>query len=200
MPEDDGSAQTAIPNPGDETGQRLRGVDGVDEDSFRSREQPGGFCRRLGRAAVALAELVAVDYTPLLAHMDVASAPAVSSRSFRYGDPEAAFASAAHRVEATFHFPRYSSTPIECYAVLADWNEAEREANEQSVATGSPLVQVDQHRGRGRGGDPGAEPMQAQPNVEGSERQEPLAQESGSSRTEDSEKRRPRQAAFVRSS
>jgi len=87
------------------------------------------------------AELVAVDYTPLLAHMDVASAPAVSSRSFRYGDPEAAFASAAHRVEATFHFPRYSSTPIECYAVLADWNEAEREATVWSNFHGPFVMQ-----------------------------------------------------------
>src|SRR5213593_572764 len=58
------------------------------------------------------AELVRVEYEPLPAQMDVETAPAVSARSFRFGDPEAAFQRAAHRVEATFRFPRYSSTPI----------------------------------------------------------------------------------------
>jgi 2-furoyl-CoA dehydrogenase large subunit len=53
--------------------------------------------------------------------LDVEAGAVVSSRSFRYGDPEAAFAAAEHRVEASFRFPRCSSTPIECYAVLAEW-------------------------------------------------------------------------------
>src|SRR5207245_7160643 len=72
------------------------------------------------------AELVSVEYEPLPAQMDVETAPAVSARSFRFGDPEAAFERAVHRVGATFRFPRYSSTPIEFYAVLADWDHAER--------------------------------------------------------------------------
>ena len=45
----------------------------------------------------------------------------VSDRPFRYGEPEAAFAAAAHRVATTVHFPRNSCTPIECGVVIADW-------------------------------------------------------------------------------
>jgi 2-furoyl-CoA dehydrogenase large subunit len=71
------------------------------------------------------AELVQVDYEPLDPVLDLEAAPAVSARSFRYGDPEGQLASAAHRVGATFRFPRYSSTPIECYAIVADWDPAE---------------------------------------------------------------------------
>ena len=87
------------------------------------------------------AELVAVEYRPLPAHMDVESAPAASARSFRFGDPEGRFARAAHRVGATFRFPRYSSTPIECYAILADWNDAEREVTVWSNFHGPFVMQ-----------------------------------------------------------
>jgi 2-furoyl-CoA dehydrogenase large subunit len=73
------------------------------------------------------AELVRVDYAPLPAVVDVQRAEAVSHRRFRHGDPDRAFATAPHRVEATFRFPRYSSTPIECYAVIADWDPAQGE-------------------------------------------------------------------------
>lgn len=44
----------------------------------------------------------------------------VSDRSFRYGDPEAAFAAAPHRVSLTVRYPRNSCTPIECGVVLAE--------------------------------------------------------------------------------
>ena len=44
----------------------------------------------------------------------------VSERTFRYGDPEAAFKSAAHRVALTVHYPRNSCTPIECAVVVAE--------------------------------------------------------------------------------
>jgi len=40
-------------------------------------------------------------------------------RSFRYGDPETAFADAAHVVETKVSYPRNSCTPIECYVVVA---------------------------------------------------------------------------------
>jgi 2-furoyl-CoA dehydrogenase large subunit len=40
-------------------------------------------------------------------------------RTFRYGDPQSAFAEAAHVVETTVHYPRNSCTPIECYVVVA---------------------------------------------------------------------------------
>ena len=44
----------------------------------------------------------------------------VSDRRFRYGDPEAAFAAAAHRIAITTEYPRNGCTPIECFAVVAE--------------------------------------------------------------------------------
>lgn len=49
----------------------------------------------------------------------------VNTREFRYGDVESAFAEAAHRVSLTVRFPRNSCTPMECFVVLADWDEAD---------------------------------------------------------------------------
>ncbi|WP_042877023.1 xanthine dehydrogenase family protein molybdopterin-binding subunit [Cupriavidus necator] len=43
-----------------------------------------------------------------------------SDRHFRYGDPEAAFAAAPHRVALTAHYPRNTCTPIECGVVIAE--------------------------------------------------------------------------------
>jgi 2-furoyl-CoA dehydrogenase large subunit len=48
-----------------------------------------------------------------------------SDRHFRYGDPEAAFAQAAHRVSIDIGYPRNSCTPIETYGVVADYNPNE---------------------------------------------------------------------------
>jgi 2-furoyl-CoA dehydrogenase large subunit len=48
-----------------------------------------------------------------------------SDRSFRYGDPEAAFASAPHRIGIDVSYPRNSCTPIETYGVVADYNAGE---------------------------------------------------------------------------
>ena len=45
-----------------------------------------------------------------------------SDRSFRYGNPEAAFASAAHRIAIAVRYPRSTCTPIETYGVLADYD------------------------------------------------------------------------------
>jgi 2-furoyl-CoA dehydrogenase large subunit len=71
-------------------------------------------------------ELIDVEYEPLDAVVDAAAAAEtdalVSERSFRYGDPEAAFAEAALVVEERFRFPRWSGQPLECYGVVADWN------------------------------------------------------------------------------
>jgi 2-furoyl-CoA dehydrogenase large subunit len=44
-----------------------------------------------------------------------------SDRSFRYGDPEAAFAAAAHRVSVTTRYPRNAGTPIETFVVTAEY-------------------------------------------------------------------------------
>ena len=81
------------------------------------------------------AERVLVDYEPLKVAASVEAALAedapllhpavgsnvVSDRSFTYGDPEAAFATAAHVVREHFRHPRSSATPVECYGVIADW-------------------------------------------------------------------------------
>ncbi|MGE4111416.1 MAG: molybdopterin cofactor-binding domain-containing protein, partial [Burkholderiales bacterium] len=45
----------------------------------------------------------------------------VAERSFRYGEPEAAFAAAAHRIGIEISYPRNSCTPIECGVVVAEY-------------------------------------------------------------------------------
>ena len=69
-------------------------------------------------------ELIEVEYDPLDPVLDPEAGEIVSDRSFSYGDPEAAFAQAELVVEESFHFPRWSGTPVECYGVVADWNAA----------------------------------------------------------------------------
>ncbi|MFC4275676.1 xanthine dehydrogenase family protein molybdopterin-binding subunit [Achromobacter aloeverae] len=85
------------------------------------------------------ADLVQVSYEPLAAVVTVEDACAegaavlhekvggnvVSDRSFRYGDPEAAFAAAAHRIGMTIRYPRNSCTPIECAVVVAEYLSAQ---------------------------------------------------------------------------
>jgi 2-furoyl-CoA dehydrogenase large subunit len=84
-------------------------------------------------------ELVEVDYEPLPAVVDPLAALEASSfvlhdglksnvasdRSFRYGDPERAFAQAAHRVSVEVRYPRNSCTPIETYGVVAEYDPGE---------------------------------------------------------------------------
>lgn len=80
-------------------------------------------------------EQVAVEYRPLPPVIDpqAAADPAApllhpaagtniaSSRSFRYGDPDAAFAAAAHRVSVTIRYPRNAGVPIETAVVVAEY-------------------------------------------------------------------------------
>jgi 2-furoyl-CoA dehydrogenase large subunit len=69
------------------------------------------------------AEIVEVDYDPLDAVLDpaAAAADAVHDRSFSYGDVDGAMAGAELVLRQTFHFPRFTCTPVECYAVVAEW-------------------------------------------------------------------------------
>jgi 2-furoyl-CoA dehydrogenase large subunit len=81
------------------------------------------------------ADLVIADYTQLdpVVSIDAAILPdapvlheghgsnIASDRHFRYGDPETAFAQAAHTVELTVRYPRNSCTPIEGAVVVADY-------------------------------------------------------------------------------
>lgn len=48
-----------------------------------------------------------------------------SDRRFRYGDPESAFAKAAHRISVSIRYPRNSCTPIETYGVVAEYEPGE---------------------------------------------------------------------------
>ncbi len=59
---------------------------------------------------------------PLL-HPDVGS-NVVSDRTFRYGDPDAAFASAFRRVGLEVRYPRSACTPIECGVIVAEYDPA----------------------------------------------------------------------------
>ena len=90
------------------------------------------------RAEDALA-LIDVRYEPLAAIVDPevalgADAPVlheavggnlISERAFRYGDPEAAFANAAHTVATTVRYPRNACTPVECLGLVAAWEPGE---------------------------------------------------------------------------
>lgn len=81
-------------------------------------------------------DLIKVDYEPLPVVMDIEAAaepdaPVLhenigsniySHRLMKYGDPDKAFQEADLVVEGKFHFPKYGSTPIETYAVIADYN------------------------------------------------------------------------------
>ncbi|GAA1203919.1 xanthine dehydrogenase family protein molybdopterin-binding subunit [Pseudonocardia alaniniphila] len=87
------------------------------------------------------AELVAVDYEPLdvvigaraalapgapLLHEEAGSNVA-TDRTFRFGAVDEAFANAerdgGYVVEGEYDFPRYSSVPMECYSVIAQWQQ-----------------------------------------------------------------------------
>ncbi len=87
------------------------------------------------RAEDAL-ELIDVHYHQLPAVVDPLAAAApdapvlhpaaksnvIGERRFRYGDPESAFAAAAHRVRVDVRYPRNSCTPIETYGVVAEYD------------------------------------------------------------------------------
>jgi 2-furoyl-CoA dehydrogenase large subunit len=49
----------------------------------------------------------------------------VNERSFTYGDPDAAFAAAPHRVSVAVQYPRNTGTPMETYGVVAEYDPIE---------------------------------------------------------------------------
>lgn len=83
-------------------------------------------------------DLVKVEYAELPAVADLQSAIAVdapvihekagsnviSRRSFRYGDPDAAFAAADRVFDLSYSYPRYASTPMETFGVIAHFERA----------------------------------------------------------------------------
>ena len=83
-------------------------------------------------------ELIEAEYEPLVAVVDTVEALTssmllheglksniASERTFRYGDPEAAFVNAAHRIAVEISYPRNSCTPIETYGVVAEYDPGE---------------------------------------------------------------------------
>lgn len=84
-----------------------------------------------------IAEAVEVGYEPLPAVTETAAAMAAGApllheeagtnvgtdRTFVFGHVEQAFAVADHVVRGAYAFPRYSSAPMECFVVIADWSE-----------------------------------------------------------------------------
>jgi 2-furoyl-CoA dehydrogenase large subunit len=73
-------------------------------------------------------ELIRVDYEPLEPVLDAEAAAdtgaCVHERSFAYGDVDGALARADLVVRERFRFPRWSCTPVECYGVVCDWDDA----------------------------------------------------------------------------
>ncbi len=81
-------------------------------------------------------DLIEVDYEPLPVVMDIEEAikpeaPILhdnigsniySQRSFKYGDMEKAYKEADLVIKGKFDFPKYGSTPIETYAVIASYD------------------------------------------------------------------------------
>jgi 2-furoyl-CoA dehydrogenase large subunit len=84
-------------------------------------------------------DLIEADYEPLppvidpVAALDPSSAVLhdalksnlVSDRSFRYGEPERAFADAAHTISVAIRYPRNACTPMETCGVVAEYDPAE---------------------------------------------------------------------------
>ena len=80
-------------------------------------------------------DAIAVDYEPLSTVVDPVAAAAPDApllherlssnvawqRRYCYGDPATAFAAADLIVSATLDFPKYNSTPLETYGVLAEY-------------------------------------------------------------------------------
>lgn len=73
---------------------------------------------------VVVDPVAALDPTAPVLHEGLKSNLA-SERLFRYGDPEKAFAEAAHRVSVTIRYPRNSCTPMETYGIVAEYDAAE---------------------------------------------------------------------------
>ncbi|MGH3311024.1 MAG: xanthine dehydrogenase family protein molybdopterin-binding subunit [Streptomyces sp.] len=83
------------------------------------------------------AELVEIDYEPLRPVVDLeeallpdaprlhddADGNVATDRTFEFGEVDRTFAEADHVVKGKYYFPRYSSTPMECYAVVAEWQD-----------------------------------------------------------------------------
>jgi len=92
---------------------RYLAEDAVDLIEVRYRPQPA-----------VVDPLTALDPEAPVLHPGFAGNVA-SDRTFRYGDPEQAFASAPHCIRIDISYPRNSCTPIETYGVIAEYDPGE---------------------------------------------------------------------------
>lgn len=83
------------------------------------------------------AELVDIDYELLPPVIDTmrsleqdapllhegSESNCATDRTFVFGDVDGAFSNAAKVVRGHYEFPRYSSTPMECYSIIAEWRD-----------------------------------------------------------------------------
>jgi 2-furoyl-CoA dehydrogenase large subunit len=92
---------------------RYRAEDALDAIEVEYRPRP----------AVVDPEIAVVAGAPIL--HEAADSNVVSDRTFVYGDPDAAFAAAAHCVSVTARYPRNTGSPIETYGVVAHYDPHE---------------------------------------------------------------------------
>jgi 2-furoyl-CoA dehydrogenase large subunit len=92
---------------------RYRAEDALDAIEVEYRPRP---------AAVDPQQAIAPD-APVL--HDKAGSNLVSDRTFVYGDPDAAFAAAAHCISVTARYPRNTGSPIETYGIVAQYDPHE---------------------------------------------------------------------------
>ena len=104
---------SASRSPSSVASDRYRAEDALDLIEVRYRQLP----------AIVDPLAAATPGAPLLHPR--AQSNVVGERVFRYGDPEGAFAAAAHRVRVDVRYPRNSCTPIETYGVVAEYDAAE---------------------------------------------------------------------------
>ena len=82
------------------------------------------------------------DLAPIL-HQGMSS-NVVSEREFSYGAPEKAFREAEHHIEVNVRYPRSTCTPIECFVVVAEYDQSENSydvlANFQGPFTLHPVM------------------------------------------------------------
>lgn len=151
---------------GDEVADLLRPIPSVVRTPIRFMPIAVGKARFVGEpVAVVVAsdryvaedalDLIEVDYEPLDAVIDVEAAMAdgapllheeagtnlASQRTIVNGDPDAAFAAADRTVSLDYSIPRYSSTPIETYGVVAHWQPAPDRATVWSNFQGPFVLQ-----------------------------------------------------------
>ncbi|HET9401970.1 MAG TPA: xanthine dehydrogenase family protein molybdopterin-binding subunit [Candidatus Acidoferrales bacterium] len=132
-----------FPEIGPEQGQKIVDLPmGVEKVRYQG-EPVAAVVAESAMQAEDAAELVEVDYEPLSPVMDCEAAikdesilheSAGTNRNwhgnFEYGNVDKAFAKAAHVVEIDrLHFHRFSSTPLENNAVIAEWNLKEERVN-----------------------------------------------------------------------